>query len=206
MEPVDVLRALALGKLGLRPGEVQFLGELARRAPLASEPCGPVRRRRPRSYVRGTRSTLRPLTPTASNSTSSVDSSGWRASQSTAAACTRRAFSSSIISSGCAEAVAALLLHLGDDDAPAPTHDEIELVAPGACVRLEQAVAPQAVMEESPALSPVHAANGAAITSATTSSGAGSSSPRRSTRPGTSGGGGRDGPNARTASVCAGVM
>ena len=57
----------------------------------------------------------------------------------------------------------------------AATHDQIELVAPGACVGLEQAVATQAVMEESPALSPVHAANGAAITSARTSSGAGSS-------------------------------
>src|SRR5262245_42156480 len=57
-----------------------------------------------------------------------------------------------------AEPVAGLLLHLAEDEpAPSPKH-EIELVAPGASVRLEEAVATQAVVASGDALAAIHAA------------------------------------------------
>ena len=53
----------------------------------------------------------------------------------------------------------ALLLHLDDHDAVASSQYEIELVAPGSRVCLEQSVATEPVMTEGDSLAAVHAAS-----------------------------------------------
>ena len=57
-----------------------------------------------------------------------------------------------------AEVVPALLLHLDDDDAVAAPQDEVELVAAGSDVRVEQSVAAEPIVPKRAALAAVHAA------------------------------------------------
>ena len=54
---------------------------------------------------------------------------------------------------------AALLLHLDDENAAAAPQDEVELEAPDARIRREQAVAAESVVAKGESLAPVHAAS-----------------------------------------------
>ena len=157
VKTVNVLRPLALRELLLRPREVKLVGESTVERGLRRSHAGSFDSAA-RVLPSGTRSTWRPRTAAASNTTSSPSSSGWVASQLPAAVNTRRTFSSSIISNGCPNADPLFsFTSTTTTRSPRRERDRARSAQPRVC--LEQSVATEPVVTEGDSLAAVHAAS-----------------------------------------------
>ena len=159
MEPVDVLRPLALGQVPLGPREVEVDVGVERVLGRGHPRQFDAEVRKPRPPAPAGRSE-RPIT---SKETSSPADLRMPASQASAAHRSRRCFSSSTISSGSPKRAPELLLHLAEDQPPAAPDDDVELVTGHPDVLRQDAVAAQAVPPDRAPLgalasTPVHAA------------------------------------------------
>jgi hypothetical protein len=160
METVDVLRPLSLGKLGLRPRELE---------PVVRELL--VERGLRRSHEIGfgprlecpaldERNALDAPAPNADRLQLDLELGdlGMRGEPGRRGCAYPARFLRVNHLQRVTEVRAALLLHLDDDDAAAASKHEVELVPTHVCVRVEQAIPTQPVVEEGAALAAVHAA------------------------------------------------